>query len=502
MKFYGMEPIWSLLAALLLQGSVSWSYVLPTKVTGLRRLATSANFEIQRPPSEIASFIDLILSSLDGKDPSFSSLKFKDNDLLVKSSLDRSGVEVTKHIKCKIVEIKKWKSLALQVQYSHTTNDQVKNFRFNEVKDEIYDIIHQYGFSKATLLLLDGQQHTLTMKREKVSNNIVACSIATMRNNPPSAATLVNYDHDRSKSYLVPATQPFLQVLNITYLDKKTNSFKVRAEAMDKFVQINKFTETIGALLQKYEGLGDVEVVDVGCGKGYLTFAVHDYLQGRVASIKTTGIEVRPSLVRELNRIVSSKKMEALSFVQGSIGDFVSPLDANAPLFCKPNSAKVLVALHACDTATDDAIFLGIQSNADVMVLSPCCQKQLREQLDKLAAKPSEHLRSTGLDAMLKFGILRERSTEMVTDTIRALCLQLAGYEVKVFEFIDATHTAKNVMLTAVKRDKPVGEGARTDLLNQLTNLVATFGISQHQLLQHMQLQTPQLPTVRSNRQV
>ncbi|RYH21788.1 SAM-dependent methyltransferase [archaeon] len=486
-KVYENQLIWALLAALVLQGSVVWGYVLPRRTVGLRKFAMPEYFELQRPP-EVDTFMQLVLSSLDSKNPSLSSLKFKDNALLAKSSLDRDGVNVSKHIKCKLVEIKKWRALALQVHFAYTTNDQVKNYKSNEVEGVLYDVIHQYGFAKATLLLVDGQQHTLTIKRDKDSNRIISCNLLTMHNKPQGAGNPVSYEHDRSKNYVVPVTEPYLLALNITYLDKKSNSLKVRAEAIDKFVQINKFTETVWALLQKYEGNGNLEVVDMGCGKGYLTFAIHNHLQRHLLSVRTTGIEIRPRLVQEMNRVVSSQKIDALNFIQGSITDFITPSDAPPSLFTKSNSTKVLVALHACDTATDDAMFLGIQSNADVMILSPCCHKQLRAQLDKLATKPTEQLASTGLDAMLKFGILRERSTEILTDTIRALCLQIAGYDVKVFEFVDAEHTAKNVMITAVKKEKQITEASMQELLSQLMNLLRTFDVSQHQLLKHMQL--------------
>lgn len=223
----------------------------------------------------------------------------------------------------------------------------------------------------------------------------------------------------------------------------------------------------------------------MGCGRGYLTFATHHYFSNilEFRDVRTVGVELRGALVRESNGIARSlgDSFAGLSFVQGTIeeaclfnehdiGDGSDGGDEEA--------VEVLIALHACDTATDDALWSGVNRGADVIVVAPCCHKEVRPQIDAFfSSSPSSSLSSSSssstlnlahadspLVASLQHGIFRERSAEMVTDSIRAVLLEMAGYDVKVFEFISGEHTAKNIMLTAVRRSprtRVVGKAGR-----------------------------------------
>jgi hypothetical protein len=191
----------------------------------------------------------------------------------------------------------------------------------------------------------------------------------------------------------------------------------------------------------------------MGCGKGYLTFAAYEIL-GRAGFGPATvrGIEARGELVELCNRVAAENRFDRLRFEAGTI--------EGASL----ERADVLVALHACDTATDDAIAKGIQAGASLILVSPCCHQELRPQL-----RPPPVL----ADA-LKHGILRERQAEFVTDALRAALLEWAGYDAKVFEFIATEHTAKNLMIAGVNR----GRSARRDELERrVKNLAAFYGI-------------------------
>jgi hypothetical protein len=169
----------------------------------------------------------------------------------------------------------------------------------------------------------------------------------------------------------------------------------------------------------------------MGCGKGYLTFAAYDWLR-RSGCEKATvrGIEARAELVEFCNRAAKDNQFEQLRFETGAIAD------------AKPARADVLVALHACDTATDDAIAWGVRAGASLIIVSPCCHKELRPQLRPPPA----------LAGALRHGILLERQAEFITDALRAALLEWAGYETKIFEFISTEHTAKNLMIAAIKR--------------------------------------------------
>ena len=196
----------------------------------------------------------------------------------------------------------------------------------------------------------------------------------------------------------------------------------------------------------------------MGCGKGYLTFAVSQLLgQMGLEGSKVTGIELRPALVEECNRIARACGMAGLEFQAGSIaGAAFDKVDA-------------LIALHACDTATDDALARGVRAGARLIVVSPCCHKEVRPQL----------VPPPVLEVALRHGILLERHAEFVTDALRAALLEWAGYDTKVFEFIASEHTAKNLMITAVKRRR---EGSVEKLAARVRDLAQFYGVRQQRL--------------------
>jgi len=198
-------------------------------------------------------------------------------------------------------------------------------------------------------------------------------------------------------------------------------------------------------------------LIDLGCGKGYLTFAACEWLQRAGWNASVRGIEARTELVELCNRVARENGFARLRFETGDI--------ASASI----ERADVLIALHACDTATDDAIAKGIAASARLIVVSPCCHKELRPQLQPPPA----------LAGALRHGILLERHAEFVTDALRAALLEWAGYETKVFEFVSTEHTAKNLMIAGVKRPVP-GDRAAAQL--RARHLAAFYGIRSQRL--------------------
>lgn len=232
----------------------------------------------------------------------------------------------------------------------------------------------------------------------------------------------------------------------------------------DKYKQINKFVEIMAGLLRNYYGEAKdkkLNIVDMGAGKGYLTFALYDFLVnnlGMDAQIK--GVEVRDDLVNKCNGIAQKVGFQNLQFEKGYIGNYYLP------------STDVLIALHACDTATDDAIAKGITAQADLIICAPCCHKQVRKLINC----------QTHLQSMLQYGIHNDRLAEMLTDTIRALILEANGYETSVSEFISTEHTGKNVMIIGKKRKADnMGESPQF-YLQQIEKLKAEFGVKFHYL--------------------
>ncbi|HUH77181.1 MAG TPA: SAM-dependent methyltransferase [Devosia sp.] len=263
-------------------------------------------------------------------------------------------------------------------------------------------------------------------------------------------------EHDRSKNRPLQAVaKPWMIDLKLT-----DDAGNVRKDSQDKFRQINKMVEIFAPLIQAIKA-DKPTIIDMGAGKGYLDFALYDYLAGTGQASRMIGVELRPALVDAGNQTAASSGFSGLSFVPGTILDY----DASG--------ADAVIALHACDTATDDAIFKGITAGAALIAVAPCCHKQIRRQME--AGTPA-----TTLDTMLRHGTFLERQAEMVTDTLRALYLELNGYRTKVFEFVSDAHTPKNNLIVAEK-DGRFGRD-REAVLQQIADLKTMFGIERHYL--------------------
>ncbi len=342
-----------------------------------------------------------------------------------------------KNIYVRPVELKG--EVQLQFTYRYETRDEVKNLA-PEAAIEVLREPLGTDFLTADLYTLTEQVSVQISRKGKARIHSTSA-----RHQKPAMAS-----HNRVKLRNISAERPYLHALGITGSDGK-----VLAAGQNKFKQINKFVEIIDGLVNRHNLPEGAEIVDMGSGKGYLTFALYDHLANNLGlKVKVTGVEIRPDLVEICNRIAQENELTGLSFVEGYIDNF------------KPERLDMLIALHACDTATDDALFHGIRAGAEIMVVAPCCQKQVRKDLN-----PTPQLRP-----LLKHGILMERQAAMLTDALRSLYLEKEGYQTKVFEFIALEHTAKNVMITAVKGSP------RTAAETEINNLMSEFGLKKHYL--------------------
>lgn len=279
---------------------------------------------------------------------------------------------------------------------------------------------------------------------------------ARLKISPPAAAgaALRPPRHDEKKAHPIPADAPWLRALGVT-----NDRGRPREGMADKFRQIQKFAELLAHLIAEAfppaAALGPepLRVADMGAGKGYLTFAAAALLGPRA---RIQGIEARTELVELCNRVARENAFTNLTFTSGQIDSAVigAREAAAAP------GLDVLIALHACDTATDDALARGIAAGARLLVVAPCCQRELRPQL---IAPPV-------LAGALRHGIFQERQAEFVTDALRALLLEWAGYRTKVFEFVSTEHTAKNLMIAAIK-----AQGETTAALDAAAERVRAF---------------------------
>jgi SAM-dependent methyltransferase len=363
----------------------------------------------------------------------------------------RGSEEHLKQLIAKRILIKREEKLSLTYRYK--TRDVVKNYSLPEAQALVAELLQPAGFRVANLYTLASDWQYEWFGPQK----------SGLRQLPPSHAEVPPLAHDQAKKRaLGPGGRAYLHALGLT--DAAGEVYK---NAQDKYRQINHYIEVLRPLLQALPPHTPLRVVDMGSGKGYLTFALYDFLtEGLGLPAEVVGVELRPELVEFCNQTAQQAGFGGLQFVQGSIGAY-----PGAP-------PHVLTALHACDTATDDALGQGLAAGADLIVVAPCCHKQIRREMQQHKAKNE-------LDFLTKYGIFMERQAEMVTDGLRALILEYFGYAVKVVEFVSDAHTPKNVLLIASKRPGGPPSPEQASLLQQKIQATkAFFGIGQHYLEQ------------------
>jgi SAM-dependent methyltransferase len=352
-----------------------------------------------------------------------------------------------KNIYVRVIQVKRIDKLSFTFRYK--TRDIVKNYNYEEgVKLVLEHIVN--GFAVSTLFTSTNDL-SLIKSKDGAGYNFMA--------KPASLNLQPSLSHNKEKVRLVSANidKKYLHELNIT--DAKGEVFK---NAQDKYKQINQYISLLSPMLQELKDNELQHVVDMGSGKGYLTFALYDYLHNVLKlNTQVTGVEYRPDLVELCNRIAVNSNFNALNFQEGTIQDF------------ETERIDLLIALHACDTATDDAIYKGINAGARLIVVAPCCHKQIRREMTSSKTKNE-------LTFVTKHGIFLERQAEMVTDGIRALILAYFGYQTKVMEFISGVHTPKNVMVIGIKQN--VDDAKKLEVLEQISAAKAYFGIGHHYL--------------------
>ena len=241
--------------------------------------------------------------------------------------------------------------------------------------------------------------------------------------------------HNRKKRYVLEEgiPVPFLKDLGVM-----TEEGKIVHSRFDKFKQINRFLEFIEDILPQLDKGRELTILDFGCGKSYLTFAMYYYLHElKSYDIRIIGLDLKKDVIRHCNELSEKYGYEKLKFLEGDIADYTGV-----------DQVDMVVTLHACDTATDYALAKAVGWNAKVILSVPCCQHELNRQIENEVLAP-----------VLKYGLIKERMAALVTDALRAEYLEREGYETQVLEFIDMEHTPKNILLRAVKTGKK-GENA------------------------------------------
>jgi hypothetical protein len=357
--------------------------------------------------------------------------------------VNRDGI---RNVFLRPVELKEGRMLSFL--YRYPTRDLTRNFPYDEALVLLRELLGR-DFLNGFLSATNGTAQ-LTFRKGRTTRLVLGKAEVTA---PPDLA------HDRPKKRTVPTTLGWLRELGVTAED---GSVKAGMEA--KYRQIHRFVEVFHPLLVEaaLPPEAPLEVVDMGCGKAYLTFAVYEHLRGhRSGPLTVTGVEARGDLVTYCRGAAERCGFEGLQFAAGDIAS------------AKVAEGSILMALHACDTATDEALAKGVLANAPILLASPCCHQEVRPQL---AAPPV-------LAGALRHGIFRERQAEFVTDALRAALLEWAGYDTRVFEFISTEHTGKNLMIAAVKSRRPAD---RETAAAAVRALASAYGVRRLRLAERL----------------
>lgn len=329
--------------------------------------------------------------------------------------------------------------------YSYQTKDITKNHPLIEGLNQIQALLLAGEFRSAHLNTVEQEAQLLLNKRLQPH---LTCKTLVQSSQSPAPSTT---EHNRSKQRYLELDRPYLTALGVTDQQRKLIPSMSR-----KWKQINKFIEIFQhAFSELNHPAGQaVHVVDFGSGKGYLTFAIREYIEQALQLVpQVTGVELRDELVALCNHAAQTLDLQGLDFYQGDVRSY------------QPERVDVMIALHACDIATDYALHTGIRLGASIIMCAPCCHKEIRPQLQS----------PTLLQPMLQYGVHLGQQAEMLTDSLRALLLEAHGYDTKVFEFVALEHTSKNKMILAVKKAKSADKQAK--ILVQVEQLKQFYGI-------------------------
>lgn len=304
----------------------------------------------------------------------------------------------------------------ISILYRYDTRDITKNYKETAFLTEIAN--HISGTFKHIYLFTKLADYSLRYNKK---------GEVQFGESKPSYPAAGNLQHNIDKNFIIKPQSSILHGLGIT-----NTKGEIKPKKYDKYKQINKFLEIVSVAFNKTElnKKSTIKIVDCGSGKSDLTFSLHYYFSSVLnIDTNTTGIEIRKDLIEASESNAHKLNLANITFFEGNIDDY------------KKTDSDIVIALHACNTATDDAIALGIQSEAELIVVAPCCHKYLRPKMKGY----------NELTPILSQGILAQRQSDIITDGLRYLTLEYLGYKTQVFEFISLEHTSKNIMIVARK---------------------------------------------------
>lgn len=304
-------------------------------------------------------------------------------------------------------------------------------------------VLHHNYTSTEIASYLDNMITNSFKQCEIVTNDIVANILVSKKgkitiNRKKSAARLIesksvkvnDLSHNRTKHYILEEGIPVPFLIDLGVMNTKGDVLKPR---YDKFRQINRFLEFVKDIVRELPRNREINIIDFGCGKSYLTFAIYYYLRELCGlDVRITGLDLKKDVINKCNQLSEKYGYDKLIFKLGDIADYEGQ-----------NNVDMVVTLHACDTATDYALYKAVSWNAKVILSVPCCQHEINKQIKNEMMSP-----------VLNYGILKDRMSAIMTDAIRAEVLKIKGYHTEILEFIDMEHTPKNLLIRAVKLKK------------------------------------------------
>lgn len=306
-----------------------------------------------------------------------------------------------------------------QFTYNYTKKVTHSNLDSDDAIVEISNLMENY-FKQGNFYTIDADYQILINKKGK--SNIIK---------KPPTKKKVELDHNRTKNYILSENEPYDFLIKLGVMNKDG---KVLSNRYDKFKQLNRFLEMVSDCIEHLNKTRTINIIDFGCGKSYLTFALYNYLVEQLKlDVKIIGLDLKKDVIQFCNKIARELDYDRLQFVHGDIKGYE-----------EIDKVDMVVTLHACDTATDDALVKAVNWGADVILSVPCCQHELLKQIHNETMKPME-----------KHGIIKEKLSSLITDSVRGNILEIMGYSVQMLEFIDMEHTPKNILIRAFKKNRP-----------------------------------------------
>ena len=304
-----------------------------------------------------------------------------------------------------------------QFEYFYDKNVEHKNLNNDETKTEINNLISEY-FKQVLINTTKADYHILVNKKGKININ-----------QKKPTRKFEEASHKRKKKYILNQGEltPFLIELGIM-----TKQGKIVNAKYDKFKQINRYLELVSDCIPYLDKNKTIRIIDFGCGKAYLTFALYDYLVLKMGyNVEIVGLDLKENVIEFCSDLAQKLEFEDLRFEQGDIKGFD-----------QFSNVDMVISLHACNTATDEALAKAVNWGAKVILAVPCCQHEFLKKIKNEKMNP-----------MMKFGIIKEKLASLLTDSVRANVLEIMGYRTQVLEFVDMEHTPKNIMIRAFFED-------------------------------------------------